>query len=147
MTMADDNVHDEVPGINEPWDAAPPPPPPAYGVGRAQSPEDIRMWTLLAHGSAFIGAFFGLAFMGPLVVWLIRRDVDQISGLHAKEALNFNLSVLVYGVVSFVAVFVIIGIPMLLALGIFWVVNVVRAMIAVSSGQTFVYPLTLRLIK
>ncbi len=141
----DPDFNEEVPGVNQPWDANTPPPPPANPVRAARSPEDVRMWTLIAHASAIPSAFFALAFVGPLIVWLIRKDIDPISGAHAKEALHFNISVMIYAAISFVLAFVLIGIPMLIALGIFWLVNVIRASVAVSDGRTFRYPLTMRM--
>lgn len=161
--MADDGQpdgtpQDDLPGVNRPWDAgaAPPPsgsrppgppPPPRAPARRPPTNDEIRTWAILAHASAYIGAFFALAFVGPLVVWIVRRDVDEISALHAKEALNFNLSVLLYGIVSGVAILFLIGIPMLIALGIFWFVNVLRAIIKVSGSESFAYPMTIRFIK
>ncbi len=102
------------------------------------------MWTIAAHASAIPSAFFALAFMGPLVVWLLRRD-DPVSGAHAKEALHFNLNVMAWAAVSFLLMFVLIGFVLLPAVGVFWLVNVLRATAAVADGRTFRYPLTLRL--
>lgn len=125
---------------------APPPPPPPAGRSRELTDEEIRTWTIWAHASALVAAFFALAFMGPLVIWLLRKEIDPIAGAHAKEALNFNLTILVYGVVGFVLVFALIGFLLLPLIAIFWLVNIVRAIVAVNGGNTFRYPLTIRFV-
>jgi uncharacterized protein len=63
------------------------------------------------------------------------------------EALNFNISVLIYSVVGWVLVLVLIGIPLLVALFVFWLVFTLVATVKVSNGQPYRYPLTIRLVR
>ncbi|MEO5913460.1 MAG: DUF4870 domain-containing protein [Luteolibacter sp.] len=65
---------------------------------------------------------------------------------HAKEALNFHLSVYLYGIISFFLCFILIGIPMLIILGLASVVFAIVACIKASDGLFYRYPLTIRLI-
>jgi uncharacterized Tic20 family protein len=124
------------------------------GGGAPQA--DARNIALLAHLSALI-AFFGLpSFIGPLVVWLWQREGDPFALEHAREALNFNLSVLLYAVVAGVAGFVLavvtlgIGVlllvPIALAAVIAFVVLVVVAASRASKGDVYRYPFTIRFI-
>lgn len=107
---------------------------------------EVRNWALGAHLSAFLGAWLALAFLGPLVVWLVKRDEHPFIAMHAKEALNFNISILIYAFVSFILVFLIIGIPMLIAIGIGWLVLTIVAAVKASNGEAYRYPLTIRFV-
>lgn len=112
---------------------------------------------MLAHASAFIQLLGIPSVVGPLVVWLIRRD-DPVVEPHARAALNFQLSVLIYflvgGVVAVIAALTIIGILvtvliviLLLALFVLELVFALMATLAASRGELYVYPLSLDLIK
>jgi uncharacterized protein len=83
---------------------------------------DQQTWRVLAHASAFI-QFIGIpSVVGPLIVWLIRRE-DPVVEPHARAALNFQLSLLIYFVVgsilAFLALVTIIGIPLAALIVIF----------------------------
>lgn len=106
----------------------------------------VRNWALGAHLSAFVGAWFALAFLGPLVVWLLKRQEHPFIALHAREALNFNLSVLIYALVAFLLSFLLVGIPILVAIGIAWIVLTVVAAVKAQNGEEYRYPLTIRFV-
>jgi uncharacterized protein len=119
-------------------------------------PSDVRNWGLAAHLSAFLGAWVGLAFLGPLVVWLIKRDDHPFVDHHGKEALNFNISVLLYGVIG-VVIAIPVGlltlglglIPLVLvgvALVVVWVVFPILAAIKAANGEGYRYPITIRFV-
>ena len=107
---------------------------------------EVRNWALGAHLSAFLGAWLALAFLGPLVVWLVKRDEHPFIAMHAKEALNFNISVLIYAFVGFILMFVLIGIPILIAIGIAWFVLTIVGAVKASNGEVYRYPLTIRFV-
>ncbi len=127
--------------------APPPTPTPQGGAHPSGLPSEVRNWALAAHLSAFLGAWVALAFLGPLVVWLVKRDEHPFIEKHAKEALNFNLSVLLYAIVGVMLVFVVIGILLLAAIGIAWLVLTVVAAMRASNGAPYRYPLTIRLVR
>lgn len=115
-----------------------------------------RNWAVGAHLSAFV-TFLGLPwFLGPLVVWLIKREDDAFIDDQGKEAVNFNLSVLIYGVaflllaillsVATVGVGLIVLAPLGVAIVVAWFVLVIVAAVKASAGERYRYPLTLRLI-
>lgn len=118
---------------------------PSSGVAPALS-QTVRNWALGAHLSALIGAWVALAFVGPLVVWLVKRDEHPFIAMHAREALNFNLSVLLYGVVAGILSVLLIGIPILIALVIAWFVLIIVATVKASNGEGYRYPLTIRFV-
>jgi uncharacterized Tic20 family protein len=110
--------------------------------------QDERTWGMLAHVAAF--AFFICPFgnvVGPLVVWLIKRDQSAFVADQGKEALNFNISVWVAALVCFVLAFVLVGILLGVALFIFWLAMTIVAAIKANEGVRYRYPFTLRLVK
>jgi uncharacterized Tic20 family protein len=101
--------------------------------------------------SALLGGFLGgfPAFVGPLVVWVTRRDTDPFAAEHGREALNFNLSVALYAIVLVIlTVFtfgfgLVVSLPLGLALGAFWLVASVMAAVKAGNGEPFHYPVTI----
>jgi uncharacterized Tic20 family protein len=111
------------------------------------TPEE-RNWGMLAHLSAF--AFFICPFgnvLGPLIVWLVKRDQSQFVADQGREALNFNISVLLAGLACGILVLVFIGILLGVVLFVFWLVMTIVAGIKASEGVPYRYPFTLRLVK
>ncbi|MQB02242.1 MAG: DUF4870 domain-containing protein [Actinobacteria bacterium] len=113
---------------------------------------ESRNWGLAAHLTALAGAVMGglPAFLGPLIIWLLRRDQgDAFAAEHARNALNFNLSVLVYVIAGVVLTVVTLGLALLVllpALAIAFVayfVVTVKAAVAASQGRPFRYPLAI----
>ncbi len=105
-----------------------------------------RNWAVAAHLSGFVAAYLALGFLGPLTVLLVAGGRSGFVRRHAVEALNFNLSILLYVVVSAVLVLVLVGIPLLLGIGVLYLVTVVSAALAASRGQEYAYPLSIRFI-
>lgn len=106
---------------------------------------ESRNWAVVGHLSAFI-QFIGIpAFIGPLVVWLIRKD-DPYAADQAKEALNFNLSILIYLILSFLAIILIVGLILIPLVLLAWFVLTIVAAVNASNGATYRYPLTIRFI-
>jgi uncharacterized Tic20 family protein len=111
--------------------------------------ENERTWGMLAHLSAFTGLVVPLIgiVLGPLAVWLTRRDESEFVAAHAKEALNFNISVLLGTIACMLLMLVFVGFLLGTALFIFWLVMTLVAAIKASEGQTYRYPFSLRLVK
>ena len=110
------------------------------------SARTMAMLTHLTALSALIGIPFGNV-LGPLVVWLMKRDESAFVDDHGKESLNFEISISIYFIVAAILIFVVIGIPLLIGLAIFWLVVVVIASIRANEGKIYRYPLTIRFIK
>jgi len=123
-------------------------------------PAHERTWAMVAHLSALLGALVssshggGFAcFVGPLIVWLIKKDSMPFVSDQAKEALNFNLSVaittlaLVFLSAITFGIGLIIAIPMWVVIGVGWLVSTIVAAVKANDGVRYRYPFTLRLIK
>src|SRR5262249_40200563 len=111
--------------------------------------QDERTWGMLAHLSAFVGLLFPLfgGVLAPWVIWLAWRERSHFVGEQAREALNFNLSVLIAYLVSVVLMYVYVGFLLCVVLFIGWVVMTIVAAIRTSEGIHYRYPLSLRLVK
>ncbi|MBH0031694.1 DUF4870 domain-containing protein [Pseudoalteromonas sp. SWYJZ98] len=107
--------------------------------------KDDRTWAMLCHLSALAGFVvpFG-SIIGPLIVWLIKRDEMPIVDVHGKKALNFQITMAIAYVVCFVLMFVAVGLILLPIVAIF---GFVMASIKANEGKEFNYPFSLNLIK
>jgi uncharacterized Tic20 family protein len=137
-------------------------PPPAqssvtsYSAGSAPptaTPDKIqsesRLWAMLAHLTALCG-FIGIPFghiLGPLIVWLVKKDQFPLVDDQGKESLNFQISMTIYGIVAGILTLVFVGFVLLGALIIADIVLVILASIEANKGTAYRYPLTIRLIK
>jgi uncharacterized Tic20 family protein len=113
-----------------------------------QPAKQERTWATIAHLAAFSGFLIPLGnVLGPLVVWLIKREEGPFVDQQGKEALNFGISVTLYAALGYLLIFVLIGVLVLFALFVFWVVAVILAAVRANDGRSYRYPLTIRLIK
>ena len=119
-----------------------------------------RQWAMFAHLSALAGGILtsGWAgsigcFIGPLVIWMMKKDTMPFVGDQAKEALNFNITVAIIFFALFVLTLVTLGIgalltvPLMILVGIAWLVFTIIAAMKANNGERYRYPLTLRLVK
>lgn len=110
--------------------------------------KDAKTFGMLCHLLAFAGFVIPLGnIIGPLVVWLLKKDEFPFVDDQGKESLNFQISLLIYLLISAVLIVVVIGIFLLIALGIFMIVMVIIATIRANEGQKYRYPMTIRLLK
>jgi uncharacterized Tic20 family protein len=112
---------------------------------RQELTSESRNWATFAHLSAFV-MFLGIpSLIGPLVVWLAKKD-DPYVEAQAKEALNFNISMLIYAIAAGISILLVIGIIALPAVFIAWFVLVIIAAIRSADGEEYRYPFTIRLV-
>jgi uncharacterized protein len=110
--------------------------------------EDDRTWGSLAHLAALCGMLipFG-SLLGPLIIWRTRGQRTPFVGDQALEALNFNISVALAFLACLALVWLFVGILMVFALALYWMLMTVVATFRASEGRAYRYPITLRLIK
>ena len=132
---------------------------PASVAAQGGVPAEERQWAMFAHLSALAGGLLTSAlggwgfFLGPLVIWLMKKDTMPFVADQAKEALNFNITVsaifllmLVLGVATLGIGFLIAG-PIMLIVGIAALVFIVIAAIKANEGVAYRYPFAIRLVK
>lgn len=110
--------------------------------------QEEKTWGMLAHLSSLAGFIIPLGnVLGPLVVWLVKKDSMPFVADQGKEALNFNITVAIAALVSFVLMLVVIGFVLLALVAVGWLVLTILATIESNKGVAYRYPFTLRLIK
>lgn len=121
---------------------------PAPAEAPAPSPGDVeaqtRQWACFLHLSILTGYVVPLAgLVVPVVIWQLKKA--ELPGLdaHGKVVVNWIISSILYAVVSVVLVFVLIGIPMLVALGVLSVVFPIIGAVKANEGQVWKYPLSI----
>jgi uncharacterized protein len=90
---------------------------------------------------------FVTAFIGPLVIWLIKKDDSPFVDYHGKEYFNFFISYSVYGLVSCILVLVLIGGLLLGLIGILAIVFTIVAAVKAFEGEEYRIPFIFRIIK
>lgn len=110
---------------------------------------DQRNWAVLCHLSALLGCVaWGIGIiLGPVIVWLLKKDSMPFVDDQGKEAINFQITVFLAGLVCTALIWVLIGIPLLVALSIADLVLIIIAAIKASEGVAYRYPFSLRLIR
>ena len=105
------------------------------------SPSDERLWATLIHVG---GIFFG--FLVPLIGYLVLKDRGPLVRQHSATALNFQLTVLIGYVASWILMFVMIGFVTYLAVWVYSIVFAIIAAVAANKGEGYKYPLAIPFI-
>lgn len=108
---------------------------------------DERTWGVLTHAAAFAG--FAVPFgniLGPLVVWLVKKDESRFLDANGKQALNFQITWTVLIGISLLTLLVGIGLLIVPVVMLAWLIFVVLAMVRASEDQVYDYPLTIDLV-
>ena len=111
--------------------------------------KDARTWATVCHLSA-LSAFVGIPLgniLGPLVVWLLKRNDHPFVDDQGKEALNFQISMTIYGIVAGVLVILLVGIALLALVAVADFILVIIASMKANDGERYRYPFTIRLIQ
>ncbi|MCE5185163.1 MAG: DUF4870 domain-containing protein [Planctomycetaceae bacterium] len=150
----DENTNNPNVNPNMPPETPPPsggtPPQSTFGAGPtsaqpapiAPPSSEEKTLALLCH---LLGLF--TSFVGPLILWLIKKDESKFVDDQGKEALNFQITVLIASLIASLLTFICIGFLLLPAIGIADIVFCILAAIAANKGEAYRYPATIRLIK
>jgi uncharacterized Tic20 family protein len=110
--------------------------------------ETERNWAMFCHLSAFASFFFPFGgVIGPLICWLTRKDESAWININGRNAINFQLSVLLYMILAVPLIFIVIGIPIIMALLAIKVICIIIASVKASKGELFKYPLAIPFIQ
>ena len=115
----------------------------------AAIPQSARKWAMACHLIALVGLIGnGIGFLlGPLIVWLVKKDEHPFIDEQGKEAVNFQITMFAALVVSGLLVLVVIGIVLLVLVGLAMVIFPIIGAIKANDGGHYRYPFSLRLIK
>ncbi|MCC6425907.1 MAG: DUF4870 domain-containing protein [Phycisphaerales bacterium] len=82
-----------------------------------------------------------------LIMWLVKRKDSEFLDDTGKEVLNFQISLVIYGIISGILMVIVIGIPLFVAVYILAIVGLIKGAIAANKGRYFRYPMCIRFIK
>ncbi len=116
-------------------EGGPPPPPPGRPLAPPVASDDVTL-PVMAH---VLGLLTG--FLGPLILYLV--GTDPRAKEHARNALNWQISLIIYAVVCIPLVFFFIGVFLIIALGILDLVFCITAAIRAGNRQPYTYPMTI----
>lgn len=131
-------------------------PPPMNPPAQAPVPnEDERNMAMLCHLLGIVASYtIGLGFVGPLIIWVLKKDSSVFVDFHGKEAINFQLSMLIYlvalGSVTFITMFFFVGIlliPVIIVVAVLALIAEIIACVAASRGEWHRYPACIRFLK
>jgi hypothetical protein len=133
--------------LNEQYMDTTPPPitplPPATPPAFSARGND-KIWSMFCHLSVFLG--IGILLV-PLVIYLAMKDESEYVAGNAREALNFHISLLIYGLCCIPLCLIFIGYPLVAILVLSMYILSIVATIKASDGGCYRYPLTLHLIE
>jgi uncharacterized protein len=108
---------------------------------------DERMWAMFCHISVFAGFIIPFGnIIGPIIVWSLKKDQYPLVNDQGKEAINFQISMVIYFLASLLLILVLVGFALLIALFFFNIIIVVVAAIKANEGSYYRYPLCIRFI-
>ncbi len=117
--------------------------PTASDVGNSE-----KTWATFCHLSAFSGYFFPLAnIIVPLILWLTKKDEYPLVDDQGKEAINFQISMTLYYIISSILILAFIGVLMLIGLSVFNLIVVIIASVKANKGEKYRYPLCIRFVR
>ncbi|WP_185267934.1 DUF4870 domain-containing protein [Halopseudomonas xiamenensis] len=110
---------------------------------------EARMWAMIAHLAGFLGYFLPVigSLIGPLIIWQLKRDLHPYVDEQGKEALNFQITVLIAALVCVLLMLVAVGFLLIGVVIVGAVVLMIIAAIKANEGAPYRYPFCLRLIK
>lgn len=118
------------------------PPPPAAGYQGPLPDQDAKTMGMLCHLLAIV-----MPFLGPLIIWLMKKDTSPFVDDQGKESLNFQITVLIAGFIAALTMCIGIGIVLLPIVAIGNIVLCIMAAMKAKDGIAYRYPFAIRLIK
>ncbi|MGY4516586.1 DUF4870 domain-containing protein [Lysobacter sp. HA18] len=157
------DVNDIPEGTGEtppPYSQPSPPPHVASTVNASGISAEERQWAMFAHLAALAGGIVTAGWaaslgcvLGPLVIWMMKKEAMPFVDDQGKEALNFNITVGIVFLALWILTFMTLGIgilltgPLMLIVGLAWLVVTIMAAIKANEGVAYRYPFALRLVK
>ncbi len=110
--------------------------------------QDEKLWGMLSHLSTFLGGAFPIAnIIAPLILMSYYQDKSEFVSNHAKEALNFQISLVLYYFIAGLLAFVFIGFLFIPIIFIGSIILTIKAALDANKGERVSYPFSIRFIK
>jgi uncharacterized Tic20 family protein len=104
--------------------------------------QDEKNLALIMHVLSLVG----FSLIGPLIVWLVKKDESAFINAQGRELLNFQLSFLIYAVVCIPLCFVLIGIPLLIIVGLASFILTIIGLVKATEGKIYRFPVTIKML-
>ena len=104
--------------------------------------QDEKNLGLIMHVLSLVG----FSLLGPLIVWLIKKDESPFINAQGRELLNFQLSFLIYTIVCIPLCFVLIGFPLLIVVGIGAFILTIIGLVKATEGKIYRFPVTIKML-
>jgi uncharacterized protein len=111
----------------------------------AHAQEWERTYAMFTHLS-LLAFHIAMPVIPALVMWLIKREKSPFIDDHGREAINFQISLVIYYLVGALLTMICVGIPVLIATYVLGIVGMILASIAANKGQYYRYPATIRFL-
>jgi uncharacterized Tic20 family protein len=109
---------------------------------------DVKQFNMLMHIAQFAGYIIPLGgFILPIVMWSSNKELDKSIDANGKNIINWMISSVIYAIVFILLIFMIIGIPLLVALGICSTIFTIIGAIKASNGEIYRYPFSFTFLK
>ena len=123
---------------------------PPFSTQFENATKDIKEndWAMFMHLSQLAGFIIpGLGFLAPIVMWLMKKDDSRFLDNHGRVIVNWMISAFIYSFVGVILMFILIGIPLLIALGFLAVLFPIIAGIKAKDGKMWPYPMSIHFLK
>ncbi len=127
---------------------APMPPPvqpeaaPAGQLDVVSVSQDEKTLAIVMH----VFGLIGLPILGPLIVWIMKKDQSPYLDAQGRELLNFQLSYLIYFIAAFLLLIVLVGLVLLPVLSIAWLVLTIVGLVNAADGKLYRFPVIIRML-
>ncbi|WP_063700622.1 DUF4870 domain-containing protein [Pseudoalteromonas gelatinilytica] len=110
--------------------------------------KEQRTWAMFCHLSALAGLLFPFgSVIGPLIVWLVKKEEMPLVAEHGRKSLNFQLTMMIAYIVCFMLMFVVVGVILLPLVALLSLIMVVVSAIKANDGKEVKYPMAIEFIK
>ncbi len=114
----------------------------------AMTDNEARQWGMFIHFGILAGYVIPLAgFIVPIVMWQMKKNDHELVDAHGKNVVNWLITAFLAGCVFFVLAFILIGIPLLWALGILNILFAIVGGLKANNGEVWAYPFTVRFLR
>jgi hypothetical protein len=116
--------------------------------GTAGESKETRTWAMILHLSMLSGLIVPLAgLIVPIIIYILKKD--ELPGLvpHGYVVFNWMISAIIYAIICIILMIVVIGIPLLFALGLVSLIFPIVGGIKASDGEVWPYPLSIKFFK
>ena len=118
------------------------------GFTESSIPKEARKWAMVCHLIALVGLLGnGIGFLlGPLIVWLLKREDHPFIDVQGKEAVNFQITMLIAACICGILTLVVVGYFLLFIVGLIMIIVPIVAAIKANDGVDYRYPFSIRFI-